>query len=157
MRKQENYSHKNSVSVYKKKISRTIHKNLKRYSIITAEFKVSHESDKLVEVNVDNGCHGDGGGGRGRKKRRRIALPLAGLVLDWWYSARDTRIGSLTTLRLNISTPWHLFHVNQARGRDEKSRRCWRKRPRDIRIRHENPAEIHTYIFLQIRFCNPSM
>lgn len=65
-----------------KKISRTIHKNLKRYSIITAEFKVSHESDKLVEVNVDNGCHGDGGGGRGRKKRRRIALPLAGLVLD---------------------------------------------------------------------------
>lgn len=82
MRKQENYSHKNSVSVYKKKISRTIHKNLKRYSIITAEFKVSHESDKLVEVNVDNGCHGDGGGGRGRKKRRRIALPLAGLVLD---------------------------------------------------------------------------
>lgn len=49
-----------------------------------AEFKVSHESDKLVEVNVDNGCHGGevgGEGGRGHKKRRRIALPLAGLLL----------------------------------------------------------------------------
>lgn len=90
------FSQKLGVRLQKKKkkrkikiFPRTIHENLKRYSIITAEFKVSHELDKLVEVNVDNGCHGDGGGGGGAKSDEESLF-----LLPAWSSSDDTVQGT---------------------------------------------------------------